>query len=109
VGTTVVQTNTDESVIHITITPEPTDDERDAVVAALSVLLLALEPAPAPAPTPISRWARTGRIEAMRGIDRRPERGWGRPTHRSALRYVRSLPLQLVSATQRRLPRKGFV
>ena len=67
----------DEPTLKITISPEPTADERDAVVAALSVLLLAKEPTPEVRP-PTSNWAQAGRIEAMGGIDRRPERRWAR-------------------------------
>ena len=68
----------DKGTLRITITPEPTEDERDAVVAALTVLLLADEPAPEVRSPPPSRWTRTGRIEALRGIHGHPDRGWGR-------------------------------
>jgi hypothetical protein len=70
----------DEPTLKITISPEPTVDERDAVVAALAVLLLADEPAPEVQTAPMSRWARAGRVEAMGSIERRPDRGWGRTT-----------------------------
>lgn len=68
----------DTPALKIEISPEPTADERDAVVAALTVLLLTEDPAPRVHPAPTSRWARAGRVEAMRGIEHRPERGWGR-------------------------------
>jgi hypothetical protein len=64
--------------MRFTISPEPTDDERDAVVAALTVLLLAEESAQVTRPTPLARWTRTGRLEAMRDLDRRADQGWGR-------------------------------
>jgi hypothetical protein len=52
----------------LSITPEPTADERDAVVAALTILFL--EPS-APVAGPAtrempSRWARAGREAALR-------------------------------------------
>jgi hypothetical protein len=49
------------------ITPEPTDDERDALVAALLILIaepVAAFPAGQPRTTP-SRWARAGRESAF--------------------------------------------
>ncbi len=68
----------DECALKITISPEPTADERDAVVAALTVLLLAGGPEPVVSAVLTSRWTRVGRVEAMRGIDRLPDRGWRR-------------------------------
>jgi hypothetical protein len=51
----------------VQISPEPTDDERDALIAALTILLT--EPAAVLAtvqPTPpISQWARAGRQAAF--------------------------------------------
>jgi len=68
----------EEPGLKVMISPEPTADERDAVVAALTVLLLADEPTLNIEPPPTLRWARTGRIEAMRGINGHPDQGWGR-------------------------------
>jgi hypothetical protein len=67
----------DEPELKITISPEPTVDERDAVIAALSVVLLAQEPAPEVRPATISRWARAGRVAAMGGIMNGQNMGWG--------------------------------
>ncbi len=78
-----------EADLRLTIHPEPTEDERAAVVAALCVLLLgAGVAASAPGGGPLvrpSRWARAARMAALRG---RPEprpsasavsdRGWRR-------------------------------
>lgn len=69
--------------VSITIQPEPSADERDAVVA---VLALAAQAAPrvAPAEAP-SRWARAGRWEA---IQRRADlaHGWGIQPHSWSMR-----------------------
>jgi hypothetical protein len=62
--------------LGIRIAPEPTADERDALVAALTILLtepVAASAAVEPQPVP-SRWARAGRAAAHEA--RRPRRGW---------------------------------
>ena len=55
-----------DGIAVLTIRPEPTADERDAVVAALTVLALRR---PLAAPEPVSgqtRWQRAARREALR-------------------------------------------
>jgi hypothetical protein len=56
-----------EPDLVFSIAPDPTADERDAVLAALTILLespaLAVSPAGPDAP---SRWARAGREAALR-------------------------------------------
>ena len=53
----------------ITIRPEPSPEELAAIIAAVTAAL-ASTPAPETPPTrPISRWARQGRLDAMRGRD----------------------------------------
>ncbi len=58
------------------IRPEPTDEERDAILAALAILLT--EPVAAIAsghdPNAPTRWARAGRMAAMNA--RQLRRGW---------------------------------
>jgi hypothetical protein len=72
----------------ITIQPEPSADERDAVVAAVLALAVAqAAPQAAPVETP-SRWAQAGRWEAIR---RRADvaRGWGNQQELWSLRAQR--------------------
>jgi hypothetical protein len=68
-----------EADFVLQVTPEPTDDERDALIAALTILLT--EPIAAIAAvqpeTTISRWARAGRQAAFDA--RRVHRGWRWP------------------------------
>ncbi|HET8521956.1 MAG TPA: hypothetical protein VFL82_01910 [Thermomicrobiales bacterium] len=67
-------------VVTMIVTPEPTDDERDALTAAL---MIALSTAPAvrdAAPRSFSRWALAGRRTA---IGHRIPMGWGRGDERT--------------------------
>lgn len=64
------------SDVMLQIVPEPTDDERDALVAALAILIAdpvaavtAIQARPSP-----SRWALAGRDAAFEA--RRVRRGW---------------------------------
>ncbi len=68
-----------QGVLRLSISPEPTPDERDAIVAALTTLLMAaanvaqktdMQP-------PVSRWGHAGHIAAMGGITGSPVRDWG--------------------------------
>jgi len=68
-----------DAVLSLTISPEPTADERDSIVAALTTLLMAaanvaqktdMQPL-------VSHWSHAGRIAAMGGITGGPVRGWG--------------------------------
>jgi len=70
----------DEPVVRLTIAPEPSADERDAVVAALMAVLTVSGASVAAAEEPIrvSRWARAGRLAAVRGIGGGARQGWGR-------------------------------
>ena len=69
------------AALRLTIQPEPTDDERDAVVAALMALLAERSAVPASvAGQPVtSRWKQIGRLESVRRLSGSPTRGWGRP------------------------------
>jgi hypothetical protein len=60
----------------VEVTPTPTADERDALLAAFAVLVTEAARIAAPADDRPSRWARTGREEALRARDlpRRPSR-----------------------------------
>lgn len=74
--------------VRLTIQPEPSADERDAVVAAVLALAVAqAAPRAAPVATP-SRWAQAGRWEAIR---RRADvaRGWGNQQELWSLRAQR--------------------
>jgi hypothetical protein len=70
----------DEPWLRLQITPEPTPEEREALVAALSVYL-ANQPRNAPdeeAAVPSSRWLVAGRRAAVRGLKGGSPMGWGR-------------------------------
>lgn len=55
--------------LRLTISPEPTDDERDAVVAALAALLTRpSEPDEGPAEREPTPWMRAACEEAVRGL-----------------------------------------
>ena len=62
--------------LSISIVPEPTDDEAEAVAAVLAILRRVPSEA-ATAPKIRSRWAQAGRRAALRGLER-DEPGWGR-------------------------------
>lgn len=70
--------------VSLTIQPEPSADERDAVVAAVLALAAQAAPRVAPVEAP-SRWARAGRWEA---IQRRADlaHGWGIQSHSWSMR-----------------------
>jgi hypothetical protein len=53
----------------ITIRPEPSPEELAAIVAAVTAALVAQAPAVEPESRPTSRWAKQGRLDAMRGRD----------------------------------------
>lgn len=62
--------STDNGVIKIRVSPEPSPEELAAIVTAVAVALRTIpvaEPSPEP---PASRWSRQGRLDAMRGLDR---------------------------------------
>jgi hypothetical protein len=59
----------------IEVTPEPTRDELDALIAALAVWSQEMEPDPEPVP---SRWAMAGRLEAHSGLNPHVRCGTGR-------------------------------
>jgi hypothetical protein len=63
------------SSLNIEIQPEPSADERDAILAAILALAGAQPLVPASRPEMPSRWALAGRLEAIR---RRADvaRGW---------------------------------
>jgi hypothetical protein len=68
----------DEPVIRIEVTPEPSPDEADALVAAISVYLEAsVEEEVEPVPR-VSHWVMAGRRTAMSGLQGGSEQGWGR-------------------------------
>ena len=67
-------------LLRLTITPEPTGDEGEALIAAIVVYLSAnapvdmtIEEPPAP-----SRWAAAGKRSAVRGVNVNSQLGWGR-------------------------------
>lgn len=62
--------------LNIEIQPEPSADERDAIVAALLALAGAQPRVPAPRQDMPSRWALAGRLEAIRQRAQ-TGRGWG--------------------------------
>jgi hypothetical protein len=69
----------EQAALIVAITPEASDDERDAIVAALAVLSAPpLEAAPARLP-PSSRWARAGRLAGLRWIASAAD-GWRQPS-----------------------------
>lgn len=71
----------DQPWLHFDVTPEPTPEEREALVAALSVYFASKAEAAGerePA-SPISRWAAAGRREAIQGRRGGSAMGWGRP------------------------------
>jgi hypothetical protein len=53
----------------ISITPEPTPEELAAIVATVTSALGQTAAAPEPEMRSTSRWARQGRLDAMRGLD----------------------------------------
>jgi hypothetical protein len=56
--------------LTFSISPEPSPDELAAIVAAVSAALHHRANVPTPeAASRTSRWARQGRLEAMRGLD----------------------------------------
>lgn len=61
----------------IGVTPEPTRDELDALIAALVVWSEETKQEPNPGSEP-SRWAMAGRLEAHSGLNPRGHRGTGR-------------------------------
>jgi hypothetical protein len=61
--------------LTLVITPEPTEAERDGLVAALATLLSTSPPPSTKPKLTRSRWAMTGRREAMRPV---ASSGWGR-------------------------------
>ncbi len=64
--------------IELTIRPEPTADERDAVAAVIAILSTA---APGNESSPVqtlSPWTLAGRRGALRGRETGARRGWGR-------------------------------
>ena len=67
---------TDSASLTIEIQPEPSADERDAIVAALLALAGAQPRVPAPRQDMPSRWALAGRLEAIRQRAQ-TGRGWG--------------------------------
>ena len=62
--------NEQETTPIISIRPEPTPEELVAIVAAVTSALEQTAVAPEPEVRPVSRWARQGRLDAMRGLDR---------------------------------------
>jgi Acyl-CoA carboxylase epsilon subunit len=54
----------------ISIHPEPTPEELAAIVSAVTSALRQAATAPEPEMRPTSRWARQGRLDAMRALDR---------------------------------------
>jgi hypothetical protein len=69
----------DEPVIRIEVTPEPSPDEADALVAAIAVYLSAgVEQTVEPAAPVVSRWVIEGRRTAMSGLQSGSNQGWGR-------------------------------
>lgn len=70
----------DESApdLRIEITPQPTVDERDALVAALTTVLAMSTPVASldGDQTPPSRWANAGRDAALAARDLRARRSW---------------------------------
>lgn len=67
--------------LRLSVTPEPSDEELAAIVVAL--LHLTRRPETLPELPSVSRWARAGRIAAMRGLER-SQPGWVVSTGRSA-------------------------
>lgn len=69
-----------EPWLRMTITPEPTGDEGEAIVAAIATYLTVQQRAQPSAPVrePSSRWLIAGRREAVRGRAGSPRSGWGR-------------------------------
>jgi len=66
-------------MLRIEISPEPTEDERDALVAALAVMVSAplvatANPSVASPPTTLGSWARAGREAAFAARDLRMRR-----------------------------------
>jgi len=53
--------------LRISVTPDPTDEELAAIVSAVTATLVARADATAPPLPKTSRWARAGRLDAMRG------------------------------------------
>jgi len=68
--------------ISVEIRPEPTQEEREAIVSALRLAVFRVgQGAAAPAQ---SAWALAGRREALLGRDGGPRAGWGRALDRLA-------------------------
>lgn len=67
-----------QPALRIDITPAPTADERDAIVAALAVLTMARTAAGEVAVAAPSTWALTARREATRSQSSASASGWGR-------------------------------
>ncbi len=55
--------------IVISIKPEPTPEELVAITAAIAATVRSNVPIAAPPVIEPSRWARQGRLEAIRGLD----------------------------------------
>ncbi len=66
----------DHDVISIEIIPEPTEGEREAVVAALTIWLEHAQTRMAPRDL-VSRWHMAMRRDAVQGIARGRAMGWG--------------------------------
>lgn len=66
--------------LHLAIAPEPTGDEGEALIAAISVYLAASAQSESTNETKpaVSRWAAAGRREAIGGIAKSQGMGWGK-------------------------------
>ncbi|MCC6791772.1 MAG: hypothetical protein IT336_08810 [Thermomicrobiales bacterium] len=74
------EVNAPEAARRVTVKPEPSADEAEAIAAAIAIYLSgrvegpSIEVAP-----PASRWQAAGRRAARRGLGSGSDRGWGRP------------------------------
>jgi hypothetical protein len=66
-------------LLRLTITPAPTPEERDAIVAAIAVLAAGAPASPERDDAGRSRWVEAGRRAASAGRVKGSRLGWGRP------------------------------
>ena len=60
----------DAQPIVISIKPEPSPEEMAVITAAVAAAVRSLPQASEALAKPVARWARQGRVDAMRGLDR---------------------------------------
>jgi hypothetical protein len=65
IGNDMSDTDHNDIRLHVSIAPSPTNDERDAIIAALTVLRLASEGSESEE-KPLSKWLQASREESLR-------------------------------------------